>query len=166
MITARSQYDNRPSLASDLSFEGDKGVTKQADAKDCDINAIFKRYERTGQLPDVILKNGRYGDYSAVPDYQEAVNIVRHAEEQFQLLDATLRNRFENDPANFLGFVTDPKNIDEVEKMGLLKPEVVEQRIAARKAKAAEGKVALDAQKAAEKAALIAEIKAELNKPA
>jgi len=120
---ARNQYDTRNAFASDLSFEGDKGVTKQSDAKDCDINKIFERYERTGQLPDLIAKNGRYGDFSSVPDYQESCNIVAFANEQFNALDVRIRNRFANDPAKFLEFVNDEKNIDEMDKMGLLTPE-------------------------------------------
>jgi len=163
-LIARAQYDERPNLASDLSFVGDKGVTKQSDLKDTDINVLFKKLERTGQLPDVIAKNGSYGDFSNVPDYQEAVNIVNHANEQFSLLDVTIRNRFENDPVKFLGFVSDPNNIDEIEKMGLLKPEAVAARRAGRDAKAAEQNAALAAKKQADEVALIAKIKAELNK--
>jgi len=166
MITARSQYDERPTLASDLSFEGDKGVTKQADLKDCDINSIFKRFEKTGQLPDLITKNGRYGDFSAVPDYQEAVNIVRTAEEQFAALDVKLRNRFDNEPEKFLAFATDPKNIDQLEEMGLLKPEILEARKAERAQKAEESRKAMADKKTADEKALIEKIKAELNKPA
>lgn len=162
MITARAQYDERPALASDISFEGDRGVTKQSDLKDCDINSIFKRYEKTGQLPDLIAKNGSYGDFSAVPDYQEAVNIVRLAESQFLALDADLRNRFENDPAKFLAFATDEKNMDELEKMGLLKPEVVQARAEARKAKDLENEAARKAAAEKAKKDLIAEIKASL----
>eukprot|EP00918_Siedleckia_nematoides_P040884 GHVU01088761.1.p4 GENE.GHVU01088761.1~~GHVU01088761.1.p4 ORF type:complete len:148 (+),score=9.72 GHVU01088761.1:1566-2009(+) len=135
-ISARHEYMNRPVLKSDLSFEGDKGVTKQADLKDTDINGIFKKYERTGQLPDLIVKNPQYGDFSEVPDYQEALNIVRNANEQFENLDVNLRNRFANDPAKFLAFATDVKNLDEMEKLGLLKPEVVIQRQLARVAAA------------------------------
>jgi len=166
MITARAQYDDRPTLNSDISFEGDKGVTKQADMKDADINAIFKRFERTGQLPDMIAKNGRYGDFSAVPDYQEALTIVRTAEEQFAALDVMVRNRFENEPSKFLSFVTDPNNIDEVEKMGLLKPEIVEQRRLAKAKVNDDARTEANAKKLADEQALIAKIKAELNKPA
>jgi len=166
MINARNQYDERPTLASDISFSGDRGVTKQADLKDTDINVLFKRFEKTGQLPDMILKNGRYGDYSAVPDYQEAVNIVRTAEEQFAALDANTRNRFENDPAKFLAFATDDKNYDDLEKMGLLKPEAVEARRAIR-IKASEDAIKeREAKKLADEKAFIEKIKAELNKPA
>jgi len=166
MITARTQYDERPVLKSDLSFVGDKGVTKQSDLKDADINAIFKRFERTGQLPTMITKEPRYGDFSAVPDYQEAVSIVRTAEEQFLNLDVTIRNRFENDPAKFLGFATDPANIDELEKMGLLKPETIAARKQAREQAAAAAEAARVAAKDQTEKDLIAKIKAELNKPA
>jgi len=163
-LIARSQYDERLTLASDLSFEGDKGVTKQADLKDCDINLLFKRFEKTGQLPDLIAKNGRYGDFSAVPDYQEAVQIVRDSEEQFMALNADLRNRFANDPANFLAFATDPANLDEMEKLGLLKPEAVAARKAERAVKDAEYVAKVTAEREQAEKVLIAKIKAELNK--
>lgn len=164
MITARSQYDERPVLASDLSFEGDKGVTKQSDLKDTDINAIMKRFERTGQLPDMIAHTPRYGDFSEVPSYQEALEIVNLANDQFSNLDANVRNRFDNDPAKFLGFATDPKNMDELEKMGLLKPEVVQQRLEARKQAFAEAQAVAKANRDRDEQALIAKIKAELAK--
>jgi len=125
---------------------------------------IMKRYEKTGVLPNMILKNPVYGDFSSVPNYQEALNIVRIAQEQFNGLDASVRNRFDNDPAKFLDFATNPENVEQMAKMGLLKPEVVAARKAAMKAKSDAAKEALAAEKAAEKAALIAEIKAELNK--
>lgn len=139
LTVARTEYDPRPILASDLSCAGDKGATKQSDLKDCDINGIFKKYERTGFLPDMIVKDGRYGDFSAVPDYQTACNIVKLANEQFDALDVSVRNRFANSPEKFLAWVNDPKNIDEVVEMGLLTPEAT--------------KAFLDAKDAANKAA-------------
>lgn len=163
-VIARMQYDERPVFDSDLSFKGDKGLTKQSDAKDCDINAIFKRYERTGQLPDLIVKDPTYGDFSNVPTYQEACEIVAKADEQFASLDVRLRNRFENDPVKFLEFVTDPKNIDEVEKMGLLKPEAVEARQKARDEAGRKAEADRVAAQEAAKKELIAQIKDELTK--
>lgn len=143
-IVARMQYDVRVKVDSDLDFSHDKGLTKQSDAKDCDINAMFKRYERTGQLPEMIVRQPRYGDFSDVPTYQEALDIVRMAQEQFDALDVNVRNRFENDPAKFLAFVTDDKNYDEAVKMGLIKPEIVaaKQKAAAE----AEAKAVADAK--------------------
>lgn len=118
-IVARNWYDDRPVLKSDISFKDDLGLTKQADAKDADINNILKRYERTGELPLMIAKEARYGDFSDPLDYQSALNLVKLAEEQFNALEAHIRNRFDNDPAKFLAFATDPKNLDEMVKLGL-----------------------------------------------
>lgn len=168
MIIARSQYDDRPHVVSDLNFAGDPGMTKQADAKDCDINYIMKRFERTGVLPDMIAREPRYGDFSDVFSFQDALNVVNHANEQFMNLDVSIRNRFENDPAKFLAFATDPKNLDELGKMGLLKPETVAARAAASKAAAEAERASFEAAKLAkaqaDERALIEKIKAELAK--
>lgn len=163
-VIARMQYDERKPMVSDISFEGDKGVTKQSDSKDCDINLLMKRFERTGQLPDMIQKNPAYGDYSAVPDYQEALDIVRHADEQFINLDAHVRNRFDNDPAKFLAFANDPANQKELAKMGLLNAEATKRLDDAEKLLIAQNKANEDALKAASEKALIEKVKAELGK--
>lgn len=96
-------------------------LTKQSEKDSCDINQILKRYERTGSLPDLIRSDGHFADYSEVLDYQEACELIRHAEYQFAALDAPIRNRFANDPGNFLAFATDPRNREEMGKLGLLK---------------------------------------------
>lgn len=164
MIIARCQYDDPIEHDSDLSFVDDPGVTKQSDAKDCDINAIFKKYEKSGQLPDMILKDGTYGDFSAVPDYQEALNIVRHAGEQFGALDVNVRNRFENNPEKFLEFATNPANMEEMGRMGLLKPEILAQRQAEREAVDTAARASAEAARVAAERQLIDKIKAELGR--
>ena len=106
---------------------------KQAHKDECDVNFIVRKAAKTGFLPQ-----GRgtplYGDFSSVPDYQEALSIVHAAEEQFSALPAVARERFGNDPAKFLEFVSDGKNAEEMAKLGLMKPEAVE-RVASKKAK-------------------------------
>lgn len=163
-IIARKQYDPRPVVESDLDFTGDPGLTKQSDAKDSDINNILKKWEKTGALPDMIVREPRYGDFSNVTDYQEALHIVRHAEEQFISLDAHIRNRFDNDPAKFLEFVQDPKNEDEMENLGLLKPEAVERRQLARMKKDEEVRLAAAKEKEESEKALIEKVKKAINK--
>lgn len=163
VVIARGQYDERPVVKSDLSFEGDKGLTKQSDAKDCDINLIFKRLEKCGTLSEMIVREGSYGDFSSVPDFQESLHIVRHAQEQFDNLDVTIRNRFENDPVKFLEFVNDPKNLDEMENLGLLKSEVVEARKKARYEESVKKEKEIADKKAADERVLIEKIKAEIS---
>lgn len=95
---------------------------KQSDKDSCDINLIMKRYEATGQLPDLIARDARYGDFSSVPSYQEALEIVSKAEEQFGLLPAVVRDRFANNPEEMLRFCADSRNHEEMVRMGLALP--------------------------------------------
>lgn len=92
---------------------------KQNMADDTDINNIMKRYESTGALPQMIRAQPRYGDFSDPIDYQESLNIVRFAQEQFEALPARVRERFGNDPQKFLEFTGDPENREEMVKLGL-----------------------------------------------
>ena len=121
-ISVRHCYDglqDQISQLTGLDCTGDPGCTKQADAEDCDINKILARYAKTGVLPDLIKANPKYGDFSDVTSFMDACAIVSLAEEQFAALDAPIRKRFDNDPAKFLEFASDPKNVSEMVKMGL-----------------------------------------------
>jgi len=93
--------------------------TIQSAKDECDINIILKKYKTTGQLPDLIKSNPQYGDFSQVSDYQSAMNVIVHAQEQFSALSAHVRKRFNNDPAEFLSFAQDASNSSEMIKLGL-----------------------------------------------
>lgn len=109
-----------------ISFEGESSLTKQCHKDECDVNKIVKRFKKAQGID--LLQSldgyaaGRYGDFSQVPDYREALHQVRKAEETFMRLPAQLRFKFDNDPANFLDFCQDPKNGDEMIKLGLREP--------------------------------------------
>lgn len=94
-------------------------MTEQSHKESCDINVILRNALSQGQLPDMIKSNPQYGDFSTLPTYQESLNTVIHAQDQFAALPALVRERFQNDPGQFLSFATDVKNIDEMVKMGL-----------------------------------------------
>lgn len=95
------------------------GMTKQSFKDECTISKIVEKAEKTGQLPAMIAADPQYGDFSSVPDYQSALNLVLKAEEQFNALSAAVRDRFDNDPSKFLAFMEDSKNVDEAVRMGL-----------------------------------------------
>ena len=86
------------------------GVTKQSFKDECDINRIMARYQLTGILPTGDPRVPQFGDFTNVPDYQEALNIVYSAEDQFMELPATLRKFFNNDPGFMLAYMQDPAN--------------------------------------------------------
>ena len=121
-ITFTSRYDawTRPSPGLDCS--NDLPMTKQSFVKECDINTIMRKYLNTGTIPQG-LAVGRYGDFSEAGDYLDAQVTLKNAEAQFLAIPAELRSRFHNDPAEFLDFVADPKNLDQLQDLGFLTEE-------------------------------------------
>lgn len=103
-----------------VTFTGDESKVVKSMQDETDIKTILKKYGRTGMLP-IIKDEGLYGDFSTMPDYQEAQNIIIKADKQFAALDSDVRKRFDNDPAIFLQFCSDPKNSEEMVKLGLMK---------------------------------------------
>lgn len=98
-------------------------LTRQESKQECDINRIMQRFEKTGVLEHRNRFEGAYGDFIDAPQsYHEAVNSVLEAQDMFMSLPAKVRKRFGNDPAEFVDFVGDPSNREEMAKMGLLKP--------------------------------------------
>lgn len=96
----------------------DPSLTQQQFKDDCDLSIILDRYTRTGELPNS-NKQGSYLDLASMPDYLEARNLVIQAQDSFQQLPAALRERFKNDPAQYLHFCEDPTNLPEMVKLGL-----------------------------------------------
>ena len=105
--------------------------TKQSFAEECDLNRIMERYA----LPEAFayaqaVKNGSqpiYDDFTTVGDYQEAMNIVLAAQEQFDNMPSNVRAFFDNDPVNMLQFVQKPEqNYEKGVELGLFKRKDVE----------------------------------------
>lgn len=68
----------------------------------------------------------QYCDVSPI-DYQDALEVVARAQEQFYNLPNQVRVKFSN-PVEFLNWLEDPANYDEADKLGLLDPEKVAKR--------------------------------------
>lgn len=100
-----------------LSFEDDPGLTQQHFRDECDINVIVERFLRTGEMPQVDFTEI---DVSDVGDFQDAMNIVRAAEEQFAELPSKVRERFHNDPVALMRFVGSEQNRAEALALGLI----------------------------------------------
>ena len=93
--------------------------TKQSFKKECDINNIMSKYEKTGIISHCRQHGGEYGDFIAAPDYHTAMTEITRAEEMFMAIPAGVRAKFGNDPAAFLAFAQDPENLEEMREMGL-----------------------------------------------
>lgn len=105
-------------------FSHDPGRTRQSEKAACDINRIMKRYEKTGVVPQNV-RPLLYLDVSQMGDYRSALHNVELVEEVFMQQPPDLRSRFDNDPAAFLDWTSDPANRDELVELGLLPGEGV-----------------------------------------
>ncbi|WNK13011.1 MAG: internal scaffolding protein [Microvirus sp.] len=123
-LRSDGNYDtNEASDASGLKCL-DKTRTQQHLAEETDINFIVKRYLVSGEVPQHQLPPLN-ADFNQVSSLQEALDLVVEARESFQSLDADVRARFRNDPIEFVAFMENPKNADEIRKMGLWSPEAL-----------------------------------------
>lgn len=110
-------YDEKIRVDLDCSVE--PSLVKQSFKDECDINSIMKKWEKSGVISHAKEAEGLYGDFSDVKDYQSALDAVIHAQELFDGFPAELRARFQNDPAQFLDFVDNPSNMEEMISLGL-----------------------------------------------
>lgn len=112
-----SRYYPAPQIG--LIFD-EPSMTQQQFADECDINNILAKFVKTGFLDNI--GPGVYADVSASGDYMEALDTIRRADEEFSALPSHIRKEFENNPANFLAFCSDPGNHDRAVEIGLIIP--------------------------------------------
>ena len=95
--------------------------TKQAHRDECDVNKIIAKYRKTGVVAH-LNNNPQNYDYAPGVDFQEALELVQQGEDQFNSLPASIRTQFDNNPSDFVDFVSNPANHEEMIKMGLIVP--------------------------------------------
>lgn len=105
-----------------LTFPPQSKHTRQEFKEECDINTLMARYMRTGELPHVNLIAPQYFEAAGV-DFQTHMLAVAQAKSLFAQLPSEIRNRFYNDPGQFVDFCSEPSNRVELAHMGLLSPE-------------------------------------------
>lgn len=95
--------------------------TKQEFVAECDINNILKQYKATGMIQHIRANaaQGAYVDLPEPQEFQDSLHVVEQAKDAFATLPSKVRNRFGNDPVQFLEFVADPSNQDELISLGL-----------------------------------------------
>lgn len=96
-------------------------MTKTSFKKECDINEIMRRFQTKGVIDHYAARAPEFIDVPAL-DYQDGLNIVAAAQENFAGLPSSIRAKFQNDPANYLAYVEDPKNLEEMRTLGLANP--------------------------------------------
>lgn len=96
-----------------------ESMTHQEFKEESDINTIIDRFG-IGENPVEAQKWVTNVDIADAPDnYQDVMNQLNEARDQFMSIPAKIRSQFDNDPAKFVDFVSDPSNIDEMVRLGL-----------------------------------------------
>jgi phage internal scaffolding protein len=114
----RTAYSS-PYRGDDVFFPEDAVGAQQSFAAECDVNQIIKRFSVSGEFTHLNLRSPIFGDVRGL-DFQGMLDYIAHAESAFMDLPADVRKRFDNNPRDFVEFCSDPKNVDEMVKLGLV----------------------------------------------
>jgi len=115
--TFRTAYEPHKKYVFKTSGES---LTQQHFKEECDVINIIKRHDRNGIIEHVQRGQARYGDFSEVADYREALDLVRDAQDEFMTIPSDIRKKFDNDPGKFYEFVSNPDNKEELKQMGFI----------------------------------------------
>jgi phage internal scaffolding protein len=121
-IKFRKAYDPHKKYV--FNTEGES-LTQQHFKDECDVINIIKKHDRNGIIEHVQRGQARYGDFSEVAGYREALDLIRDAQDEFMTIPSDIRKKFDNDPGKFYEFVSNPDNKEELKQMGFIEPQQV-----------------------------------------
>lgn len=113
-------YDKKPRYR---TVPEGQSRTKQSFQAEANINNIMKKYDRETLAEQAAMNPGRFLDLPSGIDYQTALNMSINAKAAFDALPGTIRAKFENDAEEFLEFMEDSENEEEIIALGLRDPE-------------------------------------------
>lgn len=119
-IEFRNAYSDPLDIGIDCSVS--PSLTKQSFHDECDINNIVNRGIRDGILTHLNEGTAQYVDVTQYLSYQESLNVVIAAQNAFNELPAEIRYEFANDPARYVDFCSNPKNLPRMIELGLALP--------------------------------------------
>lgn len=96
-----------------------KPMVNPDEAKQSDLNALVAQYRKTGTVPNVLLSNPLYGDFTGPQDLQSAMESVYSAEARFNDFPASVRTLADNSPVRFLEMIENPTERAMLEEAGL-----------------------------------------------
>lgn len=115
----RSQWD-RERQAPRAAGEA---ITKQSFAGACDVNEVMRRWEVTGVLDHVNTAQAIYLDCAGPDGLQDMFSRVADAEAKFMELPSEVRALVDNDASRFVEYLTNPENLEECRRVGILPKE-------------------------------------------
>lgn len=123
----RHPYDGLDGFYSDMTaqFNDQPSLTKQEFADFADPNAVVDRHARGLDITSMASTAAQYGDFTDVPEsYHAALTLIVNTKAAFNNLPLQVRNKFDNDPAAFYAFASNPDNATAMAEMGLMDPKI------------------------------------------
>ena len=102
-----------------LDFSNAQTMTEQHHADVVKTQNIMKQFQTTGMATHLNNRPPIYEDLSEAPDFYEAQKIIANAKSMFEEVPAQIRREFNHDPGQYLEFIQNPENKDQMEEMGL-----------------------------------------------
>lgn len=103
-------------VAVDLSSENPK--TEQHHRDHVSTQFIMNKAAKTGMMQHVRQEAPTYSELPPRMHYQDAMNLIAAARSTFESIPAITREKFDNDPAQFLDFINNPENREQMLEMG------------------------------------------------
>jgi phage internal scaffolding protein len=116
-IPFKTPYNGRVACSFETTGES---MTQEHFREETEILNIIRRHDRNGVIDHINKGRAIYGDFSEITDYRDMIHKLREADSAFAQVPSDIRKRFENDPAKFFNFVSDPANHSELAEMGLV----------------------------------------------
>ena len=113
----KTPYNGRVACSFETTGES---MTQEHFREETEILNIIRRHDRNGVIDHINKGKAIYGDFSEITDYRDMIHKLREADSAFAQVPSDIRKRFENDPAKFFNFVSDPANHSELAEMGLV----------------------------------------------
>jgi phage internal scaffolding protein len=132
MLKFKSLY-NRPDAGKSTELDYSTQVTVQHQKEACDAknivarHKIVKGFDIFDNYRDATVSNEVIDLTSLPSDFVQAQNQINYAQQQFEALPAKVRKNFNNNSREFLSFVQNPENIDELIRLGLATQRPVEE---------------------------------------
>lgn len=101
-----------------IDFTDSPSLTEQTHKDQVKIQNIVKKHGAQAMCQHVEAFGGTYQNLASMPEFHDAQNIISEASSMFETIPARIRLQFNNDPATFLGFIQDPKNVEDIKNLG------------------------------------------------
>ncbi len=100
--------------------------TEQHHKKECDVNLIIKKYDKTGLINHVAKFEGKFGDLTGM-EFKEMQDKIANAKTMFEELPAEIKKEFDNTPEKLLSFMEHDENRDRAIELGLINADWTEE---------------------------------------